>query len=372
MSLIKCPECGHQVSDRARTCPSCGIDISGNIIICPHCGNIRFADEPQCPVCSSRSRKEDPVKSQEKTMEQPIGPDIHVSEKQRKSSSATIIGFIVAVVLVLLCIFGYYYVRNQNEQQAYDNAMSTQLPTMLKTYLNKYGSHAPEEHVTAVQDILRAHEEMTEAWQKTISHPTKSALDSFILNYPQSVYIPEAKIVVDSLDWSEATKLNTVEAYKQYLDNHATGLYIDEALVRYELLDSKTISKSDSLMVITVHNNYFQALASSDESLLKQCFTTRISSFLHKSGSTHADVIAYMKRLHAPKDIKSFVMQPLGDWVITKATIDGKRVFNLRFTVDHKIVRTNHTKQSFHTYNVQSKVTSSGKICELNMERIQH
>lgn len=27
MALIKCPECGHEVSDKAETCPSCGYEV---------------------------------------------------------------------------------------------------------------------------------------------------------------------------------------------------------------------------------------------------------------------------------------------------------------------------------------------------------
>lgn len=41
MSLINCPECGHQVSDRAKTCPNCGFPIE-NI------GNICLAGEFIC------------------------------------------------------------------------------------------------------------------------------------------------------------------------------------------------------------------------------------------------------------------------------------------------------------------------------------
>lgn len=29
--LIRCPECGHDVSDKAATCPNCGIQIAGYI-----------------------------------------------------------------------------------------------------------------------------------------------------------------------------------------------------------------------------------------------------------------------------------------------------------------------------------------------------
>lgn len=31
MSLVKCPECGKEVSDMAEKCPQCGIDIQNNI-----------------------------------------------------------------------------------------------------------------------------------------------------------------------------------------------------------------------------------------------------------------------------------------------------------------------------------------------------
>ena len=49
--IIKCPECGHQVSDRARTCPSCGVDIAGKVINCPDCGEYIFKDDHECPNC---------------------------------------------------------------------------------------------------------------------------------------------------------------------------------------------------------------------------------------------------------------------------------------------------------------------------------
>ena len=38
MALIKCPECGKQVSDKAPTCPSCGSPID-TTIRCPKCGS---------------------------------------------------------------------------------------------------------------------------------------------------------------------------------------------------------------------------------------------------------------------------------------------------------------------------------------------
>ena len=55
MAIIKCPECGHQVSEKAPTCPSCGVRIVGNIIRCQECGQVYFKDEALCPVCHNPS-----------------------------------------------------------------------------------------------------------------------------------------------------------------------------------------------------------------------------------------------------------------------------------------------------------------------------
>ena len=35
MAIIKCPECGRQISDKAPTCPSCGVEIAGKITYLP-------------------------------------------------------------------------------------------------------------------------------------------------------------------------------------------------------------------------------------------------------------------------------------------------------------------------------------------------
>lgn len=59
MALIKCPECGKEVSDKASTCIHCGFPLKreNNIPsftgmnICPKCGEINKATE--CPLCKT-------------------------------------------------------------------------------------------------------------------------------------------------------------------------------------------------------------------------------------------------------------------------------------------------------------------------------
>ena len=49
--IIKCPECGHQVSDKAPICPSCGVEIAGHLIKCSYCGEIYLKEDAVCPNC---------------------------------------------------------------------------------------------------------------------------------------------------------------------------------------------------------------------------------------------------------------------------------------------------------------------------------
>ncbi len=50
MALIKCPECGRSVSDRAKSCPSCGYVIGGTKF-CKFCGSTIAEDSVVCVKC---------------------------------------------------------------------------------------------------------------------------------------------------------------------------------------------------------------------------------------------------------------------------------------------------------------------------------
>ena len=61
MAIIKCPECGHPVSDKAPTCPTCGVEIAGKITTCTNSGTVYFSTLNMSPNCHSpnpRLRKE--------------------------------------------------------------------------------------------------------------------------------------------------------------------------------------------------------------------------------------------------------------------------------------------------------------------------
>lgn len=55
MALIKCSECGNEISSNAKTCPHCG--KKNEIEICPECGNKVKEEDINCPKCGYPLRK---------------------------------------------------------------------------------------------------------------------------------------------------------------------------------------------------------------------------------------------------------------------------------------------------------------------------
>ena len=56
MALIKCKECGHEVSDKASACPNCGCPIEKGLV-CDECGASISETDEMCPNCGN------PIKS---------------------------------------------------------------------------------------------------------------------------------------------------------------------------------------------------------------------------------------------------------------------------------------------------------------------
>ena len=53
MALIKCRDCGQEISDTANICPHCGFE--NNMFFCPECGNKISRNALMCPHCGYQS-----------------------------------------------------------------------------------------------------------------------------------------------------------------------------------------------------------------------------------------------------------------------------------------------------------------------------
>ena len=58
MALIKCNECGKEVSEKAESCPHCGNPISKktNLKYCEYCGDKMPVNADKCPHCYTENK----------------------------------------------------------------------------------------------------------------------------------------------------------------------------------------------------------------------------------------------------------------------------------------------------------------------------
>lgn len=388
--LVRCPECGHQVSDQAKTCPSCGIDIAGKIINCPDCGEVIFKEWAECPNCHCvinggavgvNSPNTLPgadtagVTDQAQTGLVPVpAPEEQPAPKPRRKGGAALTALIVAFVIALIVVFlGFYFYKNQeqqNELRAYRNAMQSDHPTVLQSFLDLY-QDAPREHRDSVEALLTELKKIDTDWTSARVTCTKADLEKYMKLHPQSIHNTEALLLIDSLDWIDAQRADTPEAYMTYMDAHHDGTYYDEAHAAYEHLDAQKVKIEDKLLVSQLFTTFFRCLGDEDEATLLSTLAPVLDSFLHREQATKSDVLQYMHRIHE-EDITQITFTPNNDWKIEKREAgEGLWAYTVDFTVDQKIERDDESPERFcTTYNVHGKISPEGKIVELNMRKI--
>ena len=103
MSIIKCPECGHNVSTMAGTCPSCGVRIEGNLHKCPECGEYYVGEPDVCPQCGYRlpARKSEPKQEPVQIQETPQPKEAPKTEAKTKNHGCGRFGFFTIFLLLL-------------------------------------------------------------------------------------------------------------------------------------------------------------------------------------------------------------------------------------------------------------------------------
>ena len=335
MALINCPECGHQVSDQAKTCPHCGIEIAGRF-------TAPLTDKPQL-------------------QQRPSG--------RKRSWIAWLVALILALIMV--CIGFWYYQRTQqeNELRAYENAIRSSEPAVLQNFLDVYAD-ATQAHRDSIEWRLHQLKQVDKDWTHAVLSGSKAELERYMKLYPSSVHIVEAQIKIDSLDWLTAMQENTAEAYQTYIKAHEDGAHYDEALAKFERLEAAKVNTDDKRVIAELFATYFTALAKIDEVNLSLTLPPVLNSFLHKANATKSDVIQYMNRIHEPDVLQmQFILN--NDWKIQKAeTEDGQYDYTVEFSVDQKMDRSDESKERFVSYKVQAKVSPEYKITDLNMKKI--
>ena len=381
MAIIKCPECGHEVSDKAPVCPGCGAEIAGKVTTCPQCGNVYFSEEQTCPACHHvTGTPVQPVQNIQPTVsntQQPspssapplTGQQISQERQPKKNNRAVIIAIVVLALVILGGVLYYNtFVKNGSEQDAYEYAMKSSDPNVLQSYLDSF-EDAPEAHRDSIEAHLQILKAVDKDWTNAVISNSKSALEEYMAKHPDSPHKEEAEHKIDSIDWASATQLNTVQAIQDYLDEHPNGEHVDDANDGIRSLNANTVQPEEKQMVSSLFKSFFNSISSHDEDAITGTVNSLLTSFLGKPDATRADVITFMHKIYKD-DVESMSWRLPGDFTINKKEIgDDKYEYSVTFSayqqVSHKDASKTKTK-----YRISGKVNPDGRITEMNMTKI--
>ncbi|MGN0069600.1 MAG: zinc ribbon domain-containing protein [Prevotella sp.] len=359
MAIIKCPECGHQVSNKAHTCPSCGIEIAGKVAICPVCGEAYFTEQGQCPRCGNKDS-------------QPVDETAHTqtsgSPRSKKKNGAVLVAStIIAIAICGVVGFLYFTKQNERETEAYDYARTSTDTLVLQSYLSTFPD-APESHRTDISGQLNQLMAIAAEWKNAVTSGSKTELRRFLDTHPESPHSAEAKHIIDSIDWDTATRTDTPEAYSRYMDEHVSGEHMDDALDRLQKLDTE-LSETDKKAIDSLFRTFFMALTMEDEEQLSTTLSEPLSVFLGKQNATVNDVKTYMKKLHQPKH-QTQGWNTTSDYSLTEKNIDETSGnMAIAFTATEKFINANGESQ-MDRFKVTATITKDYRIVAYSLVRL--
>ena len=421
MAIIKCPECGHQISDKAPFCPSCGVAIAGKVIKCPNCGEVYFNDQEMCPNCHRPTyMAQSPMSASQDAFSQPTPPTPPVppnpttstiqasgtpspstgwsqSARPAQSSNPSVAGtnpgqpedpnnpnntkqkekgcgrilLFSFIFAVLLCGIFYYFYDSANknkEQEAYEYAMKSSDPMVLQSYLDTY-KDADEAHRDSIMSHLSMLQQVDKDWTNAMVSGSKEAIEAYLQKYPNSPHKQEAWNKIDSIDWQMATKENTVDSYQAYLDAHADGSHIEEAEQALKKIKSSEVQPEESQMISGLFRQFFQSINSRNEDGLTATCEDILSSLLGKTSATKSDVATFMHKLYK-EDVSNMNWRLNNDYQIKKREVgDQEYEFIVQFSARQDIDKMDGT-QTENKYKINATVSPDGKISAFNMAKV--
>lgn len=334
--MIKCPECGHQVSDRAPVCPSCGVQIAGHIVKCGHCGEIHLIEDVSCPNCHQPlteapaksdwtekaewtpkpvvqpepvSRPEpvsqpepasastdsnqmrwtdnaDPVSPQrpQKEETEPVQQAVPVAdeeraddEKPKKGVGTIVVAFLITAIVCAVMLYMYRDAQTSNEMKQYELAMKSSEPAVLQAYLDKYHD-SNKEHFTEVQNKLNyLKSQKSQAEEKAQK---------------------EADDASDEGDWQVAVKENSEDSYARYKMQHPDGKHSTEADEALKTFARATIvTEDDESRAKAAIQKVLRAINSHSAEKLTEQFAATIA-YNGEEGKTPQAMVDYMEHLY--------------------------------------------------------------------------
>lgn len=385
MSIIKCPECGHNVSTMAGTCPGCGIAIDGHLRRCPQCGSYCLDNQPKCTTCgqvfkvnrpsiqaTNSDHNQETSAQISKTETTQIQPEQEKTEVKKKTSGWVVVMWWILGILITAALFtcAYFYYETQQqlkrEEYAYNRLQNVTNPDFYQQFINDY-PNSP--HIEQVKTRMVQLQTENEEWEKTLKSGSRLNLVNFMKEHPDSYHARECNERIDSIDWAEVLKEESDEALDLYLANHPAGIHAEEASQRKNDLIKTRISAEDKGLIQGVFEGFFNnALVHQDATSLASYITDSMSNFCGQANATPEQILSFTSSKKA-NDVIGIHYVVASDMNLRRETLpDGSMGYAADFTLEETINRSDANKANQKTYQVTSLLSQEKKIIQMKIK----
>lgn len=120
MALIRCPECGQEISDTVSQCVHCGARVT----VCPECGAVCMGEATICSTCGYILKAEEskPVKEtppEKVTLEALRKEWAKGCSAEKTANILNIVGGVLGIAIILLCFCVCIFEKNPNKTMGF-------------------------------------------------------------------------------------------------------------------------------------------------------------------------------------------------------------------------------------------------------------
>ena len=415
--IIKCPECGHQVSDKAPICPSCGVEIAGHLIKCSYCGEIYLKEDAVCPNChhsasTDNSVNEDDVKTESVkddsqnngdyseaetssvelvvsaesieeeprldgtptqdtlTIESPssdaeVFTDDVIVKPESKNNNHTplFVSLLIALVICAVLLFFYKRGNDNHEAEEYKIALKSNNRQVMEQYLEDY-PNAPLIHINSINNLLKQTQQNNDEWGRVIQQNTIASYKAYLETHPNTPYKNEILKRVEELYWNEVVNQNTEAAYLGYREKYPKGIHVKEADEKLKIMLDNTSTPSEEKVAVSAVRQFLQGLNSKSTSKIEGV-TASSFNFLGAGGATISDVSKYMREKLYQADVKEITWQ-LGTVLnATTDKLDDGTTTVQKITIPARLEIVREGGKGSNKYTIKAQI-ENGKITAIN------
>ena len=144
----------------------------------------------------------------------------------------------------------------------------------------------------------------TDNWNNIIKINTREAYQQYLAAHPNTPHKKEIMVKLDELDWQKTIVSNTEKAYLDYLTNHPNGIHKHEAEEKLKTILVKPASKDEQAKAIACVRQLLVGMNTRSKDKITGAVASQLN-FLGASGATAQDIIKYMNDKLYQADVKT-------------------------------------------------------------------